>query len=54
MKAYTNDTHGRNYYFYGKKEHKVPKKQKIDGGRDQELGKKIKKLLIKDLFGVKV
>lgn len=28
MKAFTNDTHGRNHYFYAPKEHKVPKASK--------------------------
>jgi hypothetical protein len=28
MKAFTNNTHGRNHYFNGPKEHKVPKSSK--------------------------
>jgi hypothetical protein len=28
MKPYTNDTQGRDHYFYAPKEHKVPKSSK--------------------------
>jgi len=28
MKAFTNDTHGRNHYFFAPKEHKVSKSSK--------------------------
>lgn len=28
MKAFTNDTHGRNHHFHAPKEHKVPKSSK--------------------------
>lgn len=51
MKAFTNDTHGRNYYFHGPKEHKVPKSAKDRRGTRTSVRQVSKVIIASEMNG---
>lgn len=51
MKAFTNDTHGRNHYFRAPKEHKVPKSSKDRRGTRTSMRQVSKVIIASEING---
>lgn len=50
MKAFTNDTYGRNHYYHAPKEHKVPKSSKDRRGTKTAKRQADKQLINRNSF----